>query len=262
VLSALAACEPRGDATPVAATPPPPPPAAPPPPAPQAQPVAAQQPAEPPLPPPVVVKDVGLQTPESVLYVPDEDVYLVSNINGKPDAHEENGFISKVSPDGKLLELKWIDGSKPNSTLSAPKGMTISGDLLFVTDINSVRMFDRKTGEPRGRVAVGGATFLNGASTAPDGTVYVSDSGMKLGKEGFEGTKSDAIFKIGSRREAAKVIKSTDLNRPNGVWADEGGVWAVTFAGKELYYVGNDGKIGQRHALPQGSLDGLVRLGD
>src|SRR5690606_36651249 len=114
----------------------------------------------------------------------------------------------------------------------------------------------------RGRVAVGGATFLNDATAAQDGTVYVSDSGMKLGKEGCEGTKSDGIFKIGSRSEAEKLIKRTDLNRPNGLWADEGGVWAVTFAGKELYYVSNDGNIGQRQALPQGSLDGLVRLGD
>ncbi len=32
--------------------------------------------------PPTVIKDIGLATPESVLYDADADVYLVSNING------------------------------------------------------------------------------------------------------------------------------------------------------------------------------------
>src|SRR5262245_10177215 len=59
----------------------------------------------------------GFQTPESVLYDADNDVYLVSNINGKPLDADDNGFISKVSPDGKITELKWIDGAKDNVKL-------------------------------------------------------------------------------------------------------------------------------------------------
>jgi hypothetical protein len=48
--------------------------------------------------------------PESVEYYAAEDVYLVTNINGSPDLADDNGFISKISPEGELLELKWLDG--------------------------------------------------------------------------------------------------------------------------------------------------------
>jgi hypothetical protein len=38
-----------------------------------------------------------LKTPESVLYEPTENVLFASNIDGKPDAKDGQGFISKVS---------------------------------------------------------------------------------------------------------------------------------------------------------------------
>ncbi|NIP81802.1 MAG: hypothetical protein GWM90_22320, partial [Gemmatimonadetes bacterium] len=56
------------------------------------------------------VEDAGLQTPESVLHDDRADVYLVSNINGAPTERDDNGFISRVGPDGTVLELRWIDG--------------------------------------------------------------------------------------------------------------------------------------------------------
>jgi hypothetical protein len=55
----------------------------------------------------IIVEDVGFATPESVEYYAAEDVYLVTNINGSPFAVDDNGFISKISPDGKVLDLKW-----------------------------------------------------------------------------------------------------------------------------------------------------------
>src|SRR3990172_7489526 len=114
--------------------------------------VAAQAPA-------VTVQGVGFQTPESVLYDAAEDVYLVSNINGSPTAADGNGFISRIGPEGQVLALKWIDGTVSGVTLHAPKGMAIVGDTLYVADITAVRMFDRRTGQPKGSVAVPGATF-------------------------------------------------------------------------------------------------------
>ncbi|MGH2397863.1 MAG: ATP-binding protein, partial [bacterium] len=96
-------------------------------------------------PKPTIVEG-GFQTPESVLYDTRADVYLVSNINGKPTDTDGNGFISRVSPAGKVLALKWIDGTKQGVTLNAPKGTAISGTTLYVADITAVRMFDRSTG--------------------------------------------------------------------------------------------------------------------
>src|SRR5207245_6256953 len=130
-------------------------------------------------------KLTGFQTPESVLYDPDQDVYFVSNINGQPTAADDNGFISRINPDTLQNDLKWIDAAKPDIILNAPKGMAILGDDLYVADLSVVRKFDRKTGKPKGEIPIPGSTFLN--DVASDGkAVYVSDTGMKAGANGFE----------------------------------------------------------------------------
>src|SRR5207249_1150955 len=97
----------------------------------------------------------------SILYEPRSDVYLVSNINGDPTASDGNGFISRVAPDGRILELKWIDGAKPGVRLNGPKGMAVAGDTLYVSDITAVRMFDLRTGAPKDAVVILGSTFMN-----------------------------------------------------------------------------------------------------
>jgi hypothetical protein len=132
----------------------------------------------------------GFATPESVLYDPDADIYLVSNINGTPLEADDNGYITKVSPDGKIIEAKWIDGTKDDVKLDAPKGMAIANGLLYVSDINVVRKFDLKTGEPKGEIKVDKATFLNDVANAPDGGIYVTDSGLDAK---FASTGTDAV---------------------------------------------------------------------
>src|SRR5690554_4795974 len=231
-----------------------------------AEPAPAEQAAPAPqVPPPVLVQEVGLATPESVLYDEEQDVYFVSNINGSPTATDGNGFISKVGPDGKVIELKWIDGSQADVTLNAPKGMAIANDKLYVADLTFVRVFDRKSGKPLGKIGAVGASFLNGVAAAPDGTIYVSDSGLKGGKEGLEPSGTDAIYRIGTRGTADPVIRGGELNGPNGLVADNEGVWVVSFRGDELYRVtvtGNEGKKEKVQKLPSGGLDGLVRTPD
>lgn len=222
--------------------------------------VAPVEPAAPKGEPPVIIK--GFETPESVLHDYEADVYLVSNINGKPTEVDGNGFISKVSPEGKVLELKWIDGSKKGSTLDAPKGLGLGKDLLYVADLTVVRMFDRKTGAPKGKVAVPGSTFLNDIAVGADGTVYVSDSGLKAGKEGFDPTGTDALYKIGKSLKAEKIIANTELGRPNGLLADDQGLLVVTFGTGALYRVTKDGKKQADEKLPTGGLDGIVALSD
>jgi glutamine cyclotransferase len=195
----------------------------------------------------------GLQTPESVLYDAAQDVYLVSNINGKPLDADNNGYILKVAPD-TLKGEKFIEGGKNNATLNAPKGMAIAGDTLYVSDMNTVRMFDRKSGAPKGEVKLPGTTFVNDIAT--DGkSVYVSDSGMDAK---FGGTGTDSIWQIDGNK-AKKIAAGKDLGRPNGLEVVDGKVWAVSFASNELYQIDN-GKKTKVVKLPKGSLDGLVHL--
>ncbi|HUJ14389.1 MAG TPA: hypothetical protein VL284_11425, partial [Thermoanaerobaculia bacterium] len=155
----------------------------------------------------------GFQTPESVLYDKDDDIYLVSNINGNPTEADDNGFISRVNPDTKQIDLKWIDAAKPDILLNAPKGMAILNGVLYVADLTVVRKFDMKSGATKGEVAIPGSTFLNDVAT--DGTsIYVTDSGMKAGANGLEGTGTDAVWKI-TNDKPVKIASGTDLDRPN-----------------------------------------------
>jgi hypothetical protein len=193
-----------------------------------------------------------------VLYDPEADLYLVSNINGKPTAKDGNGFISQVKPDGSVAALKWIDGATSGTTLNGPKGMALFEGFLYVADIDFIRVFDRKTGKPMGKIAVPQATFLNALSVTKDGTLYVSDSGLKMGEKGLVTNGSDSVHKIGTRREAEIVLKDTTLNGPNGIAAGEDGLWVVTYGNKELYQLA-DGKKGKVITLPTGGLDGLLQ---
>ncbi len=202
----------------------------------------------------------GFQTPESVLYDPDQDVYFVSNINGQPTAADNNGFISRINPDTLQIDMKWTEGGKAGVTLNAPKGMAVLADDLYVADLTVVRKFDRKSGRPKGEIALPGATFLN--DLASDGkSVYVSDTGLKAGAKGFEPTGTDAIWKI-TGNKAEKIAASPGaLKRPNGIEVVDGKVWVVTFGGNELYRLENGKKV-YVNTLPNGSLDGLVHLSD
>ena len=72
-----------------------------------------------------------LTTSESVLYDSVHNLLYVSCINGvPPDKKDNDGFIARVGLDGKIITQKWATG------LSAPKGMGISGNSLYVTDID------------------------------------------------------------------------------------------------------------------------------
>ena len=204
-------------------------------------------------------KLTGFQTPESVLWDPDQDVYFVSNINGEPTAADDNGFISRINPETMQIDLKWIDAAKPDILLNAPKGLGILGDNLYVADLTVVRKFDRKTGKPAGEIKIPGSTFLN--DIASDGkSIYVTDSGMKAGAKGFDPTGTDAVWRI-TNDKPEKIASGTDLNRPNGVDIAEGKIWVVSFASNELYQISN-GKKTSVAKLPKGSLDGLVHLSD
>ncbi|HET6948675.1 MAG TPA: SMP-30/gluconolactonase/LRE family protein [bacterium] len=212
--------------------------------------------AGPSLPPAITVS--GFQTPESVLYDAADDVYLVSNINGNPTGTDDNGFISRVAADGRILTLKWIDGASAAVTLNAPKGLAISGDTLYVTDITVVRMFDRRTGAPKGSITVPGSTFMNDAAAAPDGTVYVTDSGLK---PDFSPSGTDAVYRL-RNGALSTVAKGTHLKGPNGVAVlPNGRLIVVTFSATgETYELTTNGQQQRVQRLPQGQLDGVVVL--
>jgi hypothetical protein len=219
---------------------------------------AADAAAKAPPPPaaPEVIKLDGFATPESFQHDPAQDLYLVSNINGSPVGKDDNGFISRVSPEGKIVELKWIDGAKPDVALDAPKGMAVLDGVLYVTDIDTVRRFDAVTGAPKGETKIEGATFLNDIAIQ-DGKLLVTDSGLQ--GDDFKPSGADAVHQLDAAGKLLGSFKDTKLNKPNGI-TSAGHV--VTFGAKQVLAVDFAGKKLEVAAeLPAGQLDGVLALG-
>jgi sugar lactone lactonase YvrE len=133
--------------------------------------------------------------------------------------------------------------------------------VLYVADISVVRLFDLKTGIPKGDIVVPGATFLNDIAAAKDGRVFVSDSGMKTGADGFEPTGSDAVYLI-EKGKLKTIAKGRELGGPNGLFVVGNGVLVNTFAADEVYRLDEKGARQEVTKVPTGGLDGLLLIGD
>jgi outer membrane protein assembly factor BamB len=146
--------------------------------------------------------DTTLRTCESVLYHEAKNVSYVANINGNPTDKDKNGFISKLSPDGKIEVLEWVKG------LHAPKGMGVIGNKLFVTDITDLVEIDIEKGKIVKKYPVKDAVFLNDIATDMNtGTVYFTD--MKKNKIHTLDTKTGKV---------ADFIAADSLGSPNGLY--------------------------------------------
>ncbi|WP_319380334.1 hypothetical protein [Thiomicrorhabdus sp.] len=203
----------------------------------------------------MTVEKVGFQTPESVEYSVKTDHYYVANINGSPFGKDNNGFISLLSPEGKVVELKWLAGGEKDVHLNAPKGMAALGGRLYVADIDHVRVFSLPEGRPLFTVRVPGASFLNGVSPASQGGVWVTDSGVK---EGFKPSGKDAVYHVSADGVLTTLVSGMDLGRPNGVLEKDDEILVVTIASGQLHHFDLTGKLLQSESLPFNRLDGLV----
>jgi hypothetical protein len=186
----------------------------------------------------------GFEKPESVVHDPIQDVYLVSNVGpGNPGALDRNGFISRVSPHGVILEIAWIQNGVNGVTLNGPKGMWLQGRWLYVADIDSLRIFDRVTGVPRRTVAISNpfapnALFVNDVIVAHDGTAYVSDN------------RNGAIFVVPPQGHPFVLAAGPQLGGPNGLALLGGDVSWVTFFGREVRRLKRSGTIVTEAVLP------------
>src|SRR6187551_3037443 len=83
----------------------------------------------------------GFKTPESVLPDDSGQALFVSNANGGVLTKDGNGYLSKISPDGKMITAEWVKG------LNAPKGLGLVGGTLYVADIDELVAVDIAKGE-------------------------------------------------------------------------------------------------------------------
>ncbi len=196
----------------------------------------------------------GLANPESALPDAAAGIIYVSNVNGAPDAKDGNGFIAKVSLDGKIVADKWATG------LNAPKGLALAGGKLYAADIDELVEIDTKDGQVTNRYPAKDAKFLNDVAADPAGNVYVSDMATNTIWQ-----LADGKFEI--------WLQDAKLENPNGVLVEgnnlrvaawgamtdgfatkvPGHLLSVTLDGKAISNVGD--------GTPFGNLDGLEPLG-
>ena len=172
----------------------------------------------------VATLSAGLARPESVRWDPDQRVWFVSNINGRQEK-DNNGYLSRVAPDGRMERVRFVAGGSAGATLHAPKGLAITGDTLWVTDLDAVRGFHRRTGTPLASIDLSalGALFLNDIAAAPDGDLYVTDTGVRFDSAGTRThTGPDRVFRIRGR-QAEVALEGSVLAQPNGIAWDPRG---------------------------------------
>jgi DNA-binding beta-propeller fold protein YncE len=183
-----------------------------------------------------------LRVPESVLLDSKNNVLYVSSIDGTPDNKDGNGFISQVTLDGKIKNLKWATG------LDAPKGMGLFNNNLYVADISRLITIDIATGKITNKLDIEGAEFLNDVTVDKAGNVYVSDS--NTGKiHVVKGGKAEVYF------------ESPEIKGVNGLLATGNGLYVVDFPTGANFKLSNDKKLTKFSSTAEGA-DGIVLVGN
>jgi sugar lactone lactonase YvrE len=231
----------------------------------------------------------GLAQPESVVEDPATGVIYVSNINGAVMQKEGNGFISRLTAIGKMLERQWVKG------LNSPTGLALHDRTLYAADVDKLIEINAASGEILKRCDAKGAVFLNDVVVDDEGTVYVSDTPMNtiwrlkegsfepwlandalngpnglliqgntlivasLGKVQSQGQKKElgTLLAVSlDDQKMSKVGKGELIGNLDGLQAIQPGVYLVTdWAQGALYRVDAKGKVDELIDLNQGSAD-------
>jgi len=191
----------------------------------------------------------GLAGPEAVHWDGEQEIWFVSNFNGDA-AGDANGFISRISSDGDIVEREFMTGTD-RYPLHGPRGMRIKGERLWVADADGLHAFDRRSGVHLEFIDFSSFEpgFLNDVEIGPEGAIYLTDTG------------NARLFRIVDG-EISVVAADELVSPPNGV------VWDSTRSALMLApWGGGRALIGYRPAqgdlidvetLPAGgNMDGL-----
>jgi sugar lactone lactonase YvrE len=141
----------------------------------------------------------SFKIPESIVIDAVRDCFYVSNYDGyTPSNNKGIQSVSKVTLDGKGLNLKWASG------LNNPTGMIISGDRLFVVERRNLVEIDLDSGQIVKRYPVPQPVFLNDVAADSSGNLYISDSNKHV------------IYRF-SDGVIAEWIKDEAIKNPNGL---------------------------------------------
>ncbi len=160
--------------------------------------------------------DTLLTTPESVFYHPGDKTLYISCINGMPRPENQNSFIAKIDLNGKITKLKLTE------QLNATKGIAVSGNKIYVTEIFKLVEIDLKSGKVLNKYEVPEAVFLNDVTVDHSGKVVY-----------FTDMRSNRIWKL-DQGKIVKVAEGAPLTNPNGLFFHKGSLLVGNGDGKVL----------------------------
>lgn len=194
----------------------------------------------------------GFSSPESMI-VNKSDLY-VTNVGKelKPTLKDGDGFISKLSLNGSIKDLHFIDG------LNAPKGMGLIGNTLYIADIDTLKGFDLETKKEVFSLVFEGVSFLNDITVKDSNTLFVGASDI------------GAIYEVNvSNKSYDKLI---DFTTANGLFYEDGILYAAKLGSSPKSMFDGKGKLykidlKKNNTLTQlgsfeGVLDGVHKVGD
>jgi hypothetical protein len=184
-----------------------------------------------------------LQSPYSFVNDPVEKGYFISSVNGEAEVADNNGFITKLDPQGKLLNLKFIQGGKGDVTLHAPKGMAVVERVLYVADLDTLRGFDTTTGQP---VL---ALTIRSLAPAPSGLPQTSLNDVTFDGKGHlycSDQKANTIYRIDlASRTFSVLVTDPALAGPSGlvVHPKSGQIIAVSWDKGKISEISPEGVV-------------------
>src|SRR5678815_4047891 len=184
-----------------------------------------------------------LQSPYSFINDPIEKSYFISSVNGEAEIADNNGFITKLNPNGKLINLKFIQGGKDDVILHAPKGMALVEHVLYVADLDTLRGFDTATGKPVMALTIRSPatsrseslpTSLSDVTFDGKGHLYCSDQ------------KANTIYRVDLAAQTISVLVTDPaLAGPSGlvIHPKSGQIIAVSWDKGKIFEVSPEGVV-------------------
>lgn len=237
----------------------------------------------------------GFLAPESIVYDATRQEYYVSNMGTfRSGQTPGDGFISRLSANGKMLELRWVQG------LENPKGLALSKGHLFVGDDVYLTEIDVATGRiiAQHKPAESDGDF-NDCTADAEGNVYVCSgklgtvfrlhdekfepwmkldfsvtgwiNGLRAEKDrlllgGWSVRRADGSEQLGHLSTVDYRTKSIGRlgNQPichiDGLEPDgKGGYLVSDWISGEVFHVSSDGKPALIFKLSEGTADFLYR---
>lgn len=182
-----------------------------------------------------------LQSPYSFISSQSGAEYFISNVNGEPDAGDDNGFITKLDANGKLINLKFIQGGHGDVTLHAPKGMALVEHILYVADLDTVRGFESTTGKSTVAIPISGGS-INGTSRVSLTDVTFDGKGLLYCSD----QKANRIYRLDlATRKATVLLTDPALAGPAGlaVHPKTGHLIAVSWEKGKIFEISPEGAL-------------------